>query len=544
MRMTLKNKPLVFALAAGFAFATGVGIFTLTRTSGDPSSYVQSVPTSPGVSRDNAVPAEYGALQSAVAAVHDPSLRADLEKIYAIAAYRPLWENDRGGRKRLKALDPVVRSLNAQGLDAHFISEAKNDLATSDSVEARQQADLALTAAVLRAARGQRFGFIDAKSLGWHIASDESDVATHLGEALSGNDLAEFFDGLAPQDPQFRVLTDALNRYRAIADAGGWAPIPGNQEIDFAGDSRISTLRARLVAEGYVAANADTNTVIEALKVYQSRNGLEPDGRAGRATLAALNVPIEERIGQIVANLERRRHMRHNMPDDYIVANIADQTVTVIRSHKDDLRLRTVVGSRRHATPMIEATMTAVTLNPPWHVPTSIITREILPKLDADPQYLEDNNMHVVAGSWDDPKSLRVRQNPGPGNSLGHVKFEMQNQWNIYLHDTPSRSLFEKPDRYFSHGCVRVDQPEELAQTLLSGHSVADLKDIIASGETRTLSLENPLPVLVLYWSVFADVEGRLQFRRDAYARDSQTVSALAMAGLYKNFPQVVDQGN
>ena len=193
---------------------------------------------------------------------------------------------------------------------------------------------------------------------------------------------------------------------------------------------------------------------------------------------------------------------------------------------------------------MLEATMTAVTMNPPWEMPSSIITNEITPKLNKEPDYLIANDMEVVSGNWANPRSLRVRQRPGAGNTHGHLKFQMQNQWNIYLHETPSRSFFAKDDRYFSLGCVRVNQPQELAANLLKNTSVEDIDADIASGETRTVNLERPLPVFVLYWSVFADKNRDINFRRDFYERDSQTANALARAGLLGRPAGVVQNDN
>jgi murein L,D-transpeptidase YcbB/YkuD len=401
-----------------------------------------------------------------------------------------------------------------------------------------------MSAAVLRAAHGQRFGFISSKTLGWNLAADEADLAGSLGEAAAENNLAEYFETLKPRHPQFKALKDGLVRYRQIAASGGWEPVPGDKPIELSGDTRLPALKARLAAEGYMSAAADDSALLEAVKAFQKRNGLGTDGRIGKGTLAALNVPVEDRIDQIAANLERWRHMRHAEPEAYVVANVADQSVAVIRDGREDLRLRTIVGTRRHATPMLEATVTAVTMNPPWVIPISIITNEILPKLNKDPNYLIENDMEVVSGNWENPRSLRVRQRPGAGNALGHMKFQMQNRWNIYLHDTPSRAFFAKDDRYLSHGCIRVDQPHELAINLLKDASAEDLNAAIASGETRTVKLEKPLPVFVLYWSVFADKNGDINFRRDFYERDSQTANALAGAGLLERPAEVVQNGN
>lgn len=542
IRMNLTNKKYLglSALAGGVAAVALVLALSNTTEQLQPSSKERPAATSSVETIDNtALP-----LQTAIAAIEQPALRADLEKMYTASEYRPLWTRDRAGRKRLDAVDELGESLSAQGLSAAFLTAPRTGLTSADTSEARAKAEIQMSTAVLRAAHGQRFGFIPAKTLGWNLAADEADIAGSLGKAAAENNLAKYFETLAPRHPQFKALKAALVQYRQIAASGGWEPVPGDKPIELTGDGRLPALKARLAAEGYMSAGADEAAMLEAVKLFQKRNGLEPDGRIGKGTLAALNVPVEDRIDQIAANLERWRHMRHAEPEAYVVANIADQTVAVIRDGREDLRLRTVVGTRRHATPMLEATMTAVTMNPPWEIPTSIITNEIIPKLDKEPDYLIANDMEVVSGSWENPRSLRVRQRPGAGNALGHMKFQMQNQWNIYLHDTPSRSFFAKDDRYFSHGCVRVDQPQELAVNLLKNTSVEDIKADIASGETRTVKLEKPLPVFVLYWSVFADKNGDINFRRDFYERDSQTANALAGEGLLVRPAGVVQNGN
>jgi len=541
-RMNLTNKKYLglSALAGGVAAVALVLALSHTTEQLQPSSQLRAQAPSSNETIDNATLP----LQTAIAAIEQPTLRADLEKLYAASEYRPLWTRDRTGRKRLDAVDDLGHSLLAQGLSAAFLATPRTGLISADTSEARAKAELQMSAAVLRAAHGQRFGFISSKTLGWNLAADEADLAGSLGEAAAENNLAEYFETLTPRHPQFKALKDGLVRYRQIAASGGWEPVPGDKPIELSGDTRLPALKARLAAEGYMSAAADDSALLEAVKVFQKRNGLGTDGRIGKGTLAALNVPVEDRIDQIAANLERWRHMRHAEPEAYVVANIADQSVAVIRDGREDLRLRTVVGTRRHATPMLEATVTAVTMNPPWVIPTSIITNEILPKLNKDPNYLIENDMEVVSGNWENPRSLRVRQRPGAGNALGHMKFQMQNRWNIYLHDTPSRAFFAKDDRHLSHGCIRVDQPHELAINLLKDTSVEDINAAIASGETRTVKLEKPLPVFVLYWSVFADKNGDINFRRDFYERDSQTANALAGAGLLERPAEVAQNGN
>ncbi|MGE4063040.1 MAG: murein L,D-transpeptidase [Rhodospirillaceae bacterium] len=539
--MILGNRKFVGVFILGCVIAALALVFSVVapdKTVRYAAAPRESVPAAP------APPPREPLLQTAIAAFKPSDLRADLEKMYAESDYRPFWTSDRAGRKRLAAVDTIAASLSEQGLNPSFLTTAKAALANARTDAERETAELGMSAAVLRAAKGQRFGFISAGALGWNLAPDQGEVAAYLGEAISRHGLADYFESLKPRHPQFAALTEGLAKYRDIAAAGGWASIPADKEIKFGeADPRLPALRARLAAEGYISADAGDDVLPDAVKAFQARNGLNADGRAGRGTLAALNVPVEARIGQITANLERWRHMRHEEPDAYVIANAADQTVAVVRNGREELRLRTVVGARKHATPILEAKMTGVTLNPPWEIPTSIITNEIIPKLEEDPYYLEDSNMEVVSGNWDNPKSLRVRQRPGTGNALGFMKFQMQNQWNIYLHDTPSRSLFAKDDRTFSHGCVRVQHPEELA-ALLTGKSIDELNEGIASGETRTIPLQKALPVFVLYWTAFTDRDGEFNFRRDAYDRDKETLSKLAEAGLYPPSRPVAEVGN
>lgn len=542
--MTLRNRIFIAFIALGAVLIALALVFTLP----DKRSETPQVAEAPKTDTPSARPVQERApsVETIIAALPQERLRADLEKFYAENEYRPLWMNDRAGRRRLTAIRDITTMLNAQGIDPAFLENAKAALSSARTPDESLRADVEMSSALLRTAQGQRFGFVPAQDLHWHLAADQVEVASFLGQAVVRNDIASYFSSLRPTHPQYGALTEALGRYREIAAAGGWPTVPEGKEIDFTNDARLPVLRDRLAAEGYLSPDAPTDGVQlqEAVKAYQARNGLEPDGRAGSGTVAALNVSVDQRIDQILANLERWRHMRHEEPDTYVMVNVADQSVAVVRDGREELRLRTIVGARRHATPMLEAKVTAVTLNPPWEIPTSIITNEILPKLDDEPYYLEDNDMDVVGGSWDNPKSLRLRQRPGTGNSLGHMKFQMQNEWNIYLHDTPARALFAKTDRYFSHGCVRVDQPHELAMKLLPGWDLDKLNEGIASGETRTIKVDTPAPVFVLYWTAFADQDGRLHFRRDAYGRDSVTAAALARAGVFPRKSEVVPSSN
>ena len=229
---------------------------------------------------------------------------------------------------------------------------------------------------------------------------------------------------------------------------------------------------------------------------------------------------------------------------DRVVVNTADQSLLLYRDNAPVLKLRTIVGDRKHPTPILALKMAAVTLNPPWDLPPSIASKEILPHLKKNPNYLADSNMIIVNDKTNDPQGLsvdwtrytaknfpmRLRQLPGAHNSLGRVKLEMWNAFNIYLHDTPSRNLFDKTSRYMSHGCVRVDQAHDLARHVLMNQPGWDSAALLAgidAGYSKTIRLKQSLPVQILYWTVFVDGAGELQFREDAYRRDAPVSEAL-----------------
>jgi murein L,D-transpeptidase YcbB/YkuD len=382
---------------------------------------------------------------------------------------------------------------------------------------------------------------IAAMSPHWKIPGETFDPAPDVITALKGNDLDKLADTLAPPHPAYQKLVKALATYKDLAARSGWAEIPGDKEVKLDGaDPRVALVAERLKAEGY-----DVTDLPAALALFQTRHGLKPDGRVGKGTLAELNISAADRATQIAVNLERWRHLPRDFGTDYVAVNTADATVALYRDGKPVLNLRAITGDRRHATPVLMSRITAVTFNPPWEIPPSIANKEILPKLKKDPTYLAANNMVVVDGSLTDPSGtftnwmqydgkplpFRFRQRPGAANSLGDLKFEMQNPYNIYLHDTPSRALFNKDDRHLSHGCVRVENPRELALALLSFTPLWDMDAIesaINARRTTRTAIKPSVPVYVLYFTALVDDAGNATFRDDAYGRDPSIAEALS----------------
>jgi len=317
-------------------------------------------------------------------------------------------------------------------------------------------------------------------------------------------------------------------------------------------DDRVPTLRRRLEIEGDMTTGAGNGSrrfddpLRDAVIVFQERNGLDPDGVVGPRTLDALNVPVERRIDQIRVNLERARWVLRDVQGDYLVTNIAGFRVYLVRDHEIVWSTRAQVGKPYRKTPVFKAELEYVVFNPTWTVPPTILRNDVLPKIKSDPDYLRQKNMVLLdrGGKIVDPAGLDwsaigdrgfpyvVRQEPGPGNALGRVKFIFPNSHFVFLHDTPSRALFERADRTFSSGCIRVERPLELAELLLDdpGNWNREAIDaVLDSGKTRTVFLDKPIPVLLLYWTVRLDPSGedRIGFYRDVYDRDDAVLEAL-----------------
>lgn len=473
----------------------------------------------------------------------DATMTGDLQRLYRDFAYEPLWDAE----PRAKIAVAALRA--AASPDARIDAPA-------ETPEAAAERDVALSAGLLAYAMRVRAGHVSPSRRGadWAIPAERFDAVAALAEAVRTDGLVDFLKSLPPPHQQYRALEESWRTYRAIVERGGWPLLPetGTLPIE-TGDPRLSVLRARLEIEGDLKPG---ESFASGIRRFQERNGLDTDGRIGKRTLAELNVPAEKRLAQIAVNLERWRWMPRRLGDDHVFVNVPAATLTVVRKGEAERPIRVVVGDEDHPTPALAARINAVTLNPPWRVPPSIATRELLPKLKRNPDYLAANNF-VIQGRPDDPTGSRVdwqsipagrfpyvlQQQPGTRNALGVVKFEMANPFDIYLHDTPSRQAFGRSDRALSHGCIRVQNPLALAALLLDdavSWPEGALKQEVEEGETLRLPLARSIPVYLAYFTAFADEDGRTQFRRDIYGRDTDlqrrldegTGSALEVAAL------------
>ncbi len=510
-----------------------------------------------------AAPTDGRALQTALIAPKATSDEA--RQHYQNTAYRGLWIDASGDDSRAVALVEVLSSAGDHALPSAKYNtpllRAALTAARSGDPAAVAAAEIALTNAFLTYARDVKSGLLEPRRVDRDLhVFPERPEAPFLLLGLSGaTDVTSFLNALAPRHPHYAALKEELSTLVAMGVQGAWgpeAPQGGSIRLGQRGQ-RIEAIRARLAAMGdykpaFPAADpAEYDEGLEtAVRAFQKRHGLNDDGVIGKRTVAAMNKSAAYRAGQIVVNMERLRWLNRDLGHKHILVNQADYNVKVIEGDRILFNERVVIGkSRKHRTPEFSDQMTHLVFNPTWHVPYSIASKEILPKLQEDPDYLAKKNMRLLArgggeqDAWSTDWSLYsesdfpfvVKQRPGGGNALGRVKFMFPNQFNIYLHDTPSKRLFKKDARAFSHGCVRVQDPMELARVILAPQQADPapyIDSILSRRKERQVNLVDPLPVHLTYRTAWVDEDGTYQFRADVYGRDARILAALRAAGV------------
>ena len=472
-----------------------------------------------------------------------------IERFYAARGYRPAW-TDEGLVAELSA---VIEASPDDGLDAadfHIATVAR--LVPEPNSPERE---IVLTDALARLLYQLYFGKVDPRHLdpNWNFAlpSLANTVIRTVSDALDSGDITGVVERARLDHPTYRGLRRALGRYREIAASGGWPTLPAGPTLEpGAIDPRVPILRERLMAMGdlmdfpVAAAEAVDRPLEDAIRRFQARHGLAVDGRVGPATRAALNVPVDQRIAQLRANLERARWVLRLDPTDVIDVDIAGFSVERQERGAVTWQSRAIVGQPFRQTPVFADTIRYIEFNPTWTVPRSILTEDIIPRIRRNPEYLAEQGFYVLdragtrvplevatlaaldGGSF--PWTLVQR--PGPLNALGRMKFMFPNQFAVYLHDTPSRGLFGQPARTFSSGCIRVEDSLGLAELLLAANSGWDrtrIEAVIARGETLRVDLARPMLVRLLYRTADIGADGAVLFRDDVYDRDPPLLAAL-----------------
>ena len=479
--------------------------------------------------------------------------------LYKRHDFHLLWTNP----KNIDDLMGAIETIDEDGLDLddYDLSELlrlRVQIQADDGKDPNLLADfdLLLTDSLILLGYHLIFGKVNPEKLdpNWNLARDfdAGNPVDRFDKALNTASVDDLINSLRPEHISYESLKYALKRYRIIQSRGGWKPIPAGPTLKKGmTDERVALLRKRLYANRDLSySKGDTESwnfddnVEKALIKFQTRHRLTADGAAGAKTLETMNVPVESRIDQIKVNLERARWILHAIGKKQIIVDIAGYDVHFYEKNKSTWQSRVQVGKPFRETPVFKSTIQYIEFNPTWTIPPTILRKDILPKVRRNPQYLKDRNIQVLThqGKIVDPNSIdwskyprqrfpyMLRQAPGPNNALGRMKFIFPNKHFVYLHDTPSKSLFDRTDRAFSSGCIRVEKPLELAGILLNdpvAWSRRKIMDVLETKQTRRVNLPEPIPVLLFYWTVAIDSAGTIYFKKDIYNRDVPILKGL-----------------
>ena len=486
-----------------------------------------------------------------------------LSRFYAERDYAPAWNRGGGFSPNVGVLLDVLEQAGDEGLEPedYPVAEVWAALDTTDIRDPRQLAerDILVSYLFMTYASHLSRGRLDAAELrqNWFIGDPNPDLAQVLEEALGPLGVRRVLEETAPAYPGYRKLRGALARYREIVSRGDW-PHPGGRFKAALGDSsaEVRAVRDYLRATGDLPDSAAADSLAgapevfdesldAAVKRFQARHGLTVDGVVGPRSIQEMAVSNDARLRTIVANLERWRWLPDTLDTRYVMVNIPQFELQVVEQGDTVLTMRVVVGTDVNATPSFQNLIQFIETSPQWNVPRKIAAEEVLAKAVEDPEYLSSRSFTVFdsSGAKIDPKTVawagvspahlkyRFRQEPGPSNPLGSIKFMFPNRFSIYLHDTSNPGLFKRSERDFSHGCVRIEKPVEFAEYLLRDGgkwSRADIETAMKSNKTRRINLPEPVPIYLLYWTAFVDAEGRVNFRRDLYGHDEVLDTALA----------------
>jgi murein L,D-transpeptidase YcbB/YkuD len=524
------------------------------------AAHAQATAPAPADPVATSIAAELGSLMSPEATSLQGvpiAMQELIQSFYARRAFRPAWGNAENAAELRRALaDSAADGLDPADYELGLLTRLARELDGGAATPVlRAQYDILHTEALLRLAYHLSFGKVDAESFDpqWNFGRTlaHRDVAQEIEEALAERDIYQRIEALKPTHRIYVGLKRELARYRtAVADAVPVAIPAGPSLKPGASDPRVRLLRAHLAMSGDLAAAdaADTDVydapLEAAVRRFQARMGLESDGVVGAGTVAELNVPLAERIRQLRVNLDRGRVLLQDLPEKFVVVNIAGYTAYVVKGQDIVWSARVQVGKPYRKTPIFRSEINYLVFNPTWTVPPGIIARDILPAAKADPASIARKGLKVLdsAGREIDPASVdwsrysgghipyTLRQDPGPDNALGRVKLMFPNSYFVYLHDTPSKALFDRAERAFSSGCVRVERALELAEIVLDDPqqwNAGSIGTVVAGGRLQNVTLKAKVPVLLVYWTAWVDAEGRMNFRRDLYGQDAKWATAL-----------------
>jgi len=480
--------------------------------------------------------------------------------IYKKEGIKPLWVSEEGPTSRASVIFDLLKKSDDEGLDSqrYNINEITN-LWPINHPASLARLDTLLTYNLVKYIHDISFGRIRPPISNYSQLPDQDDinfdVVAAATSALNAPDLKTYLTSLAPTHQYYQNLKKALKEYRAIAQSGGWQVIPQGKTLHPGEtDARVAYIYKRLVSPGIPPIPPPRNNVygpdlVKAVKVFQRLNGVDIDGVIGPQTLAIMNIPASQLVDQIIVNMDRWRWQAHDLGDKYVMINIADYSLTAFDDHSMILNFPVIIGQLQHQTPVFSDSIKYIEFNPYWNITPSIAKNEELPNLRKNPRYLVDRHVRLFTGwdagaieldstkmDWQKISSsqiagFRLRQDPGPWNALGRIKFGFPNKYSIYMHDTPAKDLFSRNKRDFSHGCIRLSNPLALAIFALKdqgrGWTAEKVESYFYSDNRVTVRVIPSLPIHITYQTTWVDKNGLIHFNRDIYARDKELYKAL-----------------
>ena len=486
----------------------------------------------------------------------------DLQRLYSARQYQSIWLTAEAKLSSIEAALDFIANADAEGLDSQDyqlqqLRHLRQQLPQSASIAA--ELELRTTHAVLTLARDLSRGRLAATAADsdWHISQPTFDTVTFLLEAAKSHTLQHSLQNLSSQNPSYQQLKQTLARYRQhIIEHPTWIHIPATPSIrPSTTDDIIPLIRQRIaqayaidgIAEFRLTSNLSQHydeELVTAIKTFQTQHGLNPDGIIGKNTIRALNIPLAWKIRQLRIAMERLRWLPKNLGKRYLMVNTSGFRLMAVEQNEHALSMRIIVGRDYRSTPSFKGVLSHMILNPHWNVPSSIATKDLLPRQQKDPSFFTSGNYKIFSNHSRteiiDPSTINwqaikkgfpyvLRQEPGAHNALGRIKFMFPNPFDIYLHDTPSKSLFQKDIRTFSSGCIRLEKPRELAAFALGEQTLPeDFVEHFDSGTTKTIHLRKPLPIYLVYITAWVDEHEKVHFSPDIYGRD---LRALQYAG-------------
>jgi len=497
-----------------------------------------------------------------------------VQQFYMAREFQPAWSNENGPIPQADQLIRALENIFQEGLHPEDYHLKKIKKLISGIRQGKYQRsgllhpvrvaalDLLLTDAFFLCATHLTSGRINPQLIDERIAVVEQnhDFSKELENVLKTGCFSEKFQSMAPASAEYACLRKALADYRIIEKKTVHLHIAYDPPLK-KGDrdkQRIPALRVKLGAFGDLAKTSTVDDTLfndeveSAIRHFQTRLGLKVTGELDKATVTCLNTPIASYIQRLEINMERLRWRRYKWEQRYILVNIPAFSLEFIQNRKTVLSMRVVVGQKYSRTPIFSDKLRFIVLNPRWEIPPNILLRKKLYRIRHEPDYFEKHNIQVIKG-WGkeakeiDPKMVdwqkvrirefykvyRFRQASGPANPLGRIKFMFPNKYNIYLHDTPDRQLFNKELRHFSSGCIRVEKPVELAAYCLRGQRLwtrSRIEAALAAGIEQKIKLTNPISIHILYWTAWVDQYGLVHFRRDIYGRDKKIMQQFCEA--------------